>query len=233
MPRSPWARLTSRMTPKTSDRPVASSAYSPPSSTPWTTAFSHSIVRSRSTRRVICGAGQLGGPARQRDPALEQAVDAVGGRERLVDVLLDEQDRGPAGADRRAAPRRAGGRRSGPARARPRRAAAAAGWPSAPARSRAPAARRPTARPRGARPSPPRIGKQLAHGRRSSSGPAARPYAPTSRFSSTVRLGKTRRPSGTSEMPWRTRSWARTGVSGCAVVADLPAGGRLEPGDRP
>ena len=41
---------------------------------------------------MICLPGQIGGPAREGDAALEQAVDVVGRRERLVDVLLDEQD---------------------------------------------------------------------------------------------------------------------------------------------
>ena len=33
------------------------------------------------------------GRARQRDPTLEQAVDAIGDLECLVDVLLDDEDR--------------------------------------------------------------------------------------------------------------------------------------------
>ena len=37
--RSPWARFTSRITPKVSESPVASSAYSPPSRMPCTRAF--------------------------------------------------------------------------------------------------------------------------------------------------------------------------------------------------
>ena len=41
--RSPWARLTNRMTPNASDRPVANSAYRPPSRMPWTMALTQII----------------------------------------------------------------------------------------------------------------------------------------------------------------------------------------------
>ena len=54
-------------------------------------------------------------------------------------------------------------------------------------------------------------------------GPVRRRWAPMSRFSSTVSDGKMRRPSGTSEMPRRTRSCAGTAVERLAVVADAAA----------
>src|SRR5207248_5630738 len=41
--RSPWAILTSRITPKISDSPAANIAYSPPTSTPCTMTLIHSI----------------------------------------------------------------------------------------------------------------------------------------------------------------------------------------------
>jgi len=44
----------------------------------------------------------------------------------------------------------------------------------------------------------------LSYRRSSDQGPARRAVAPISRFSSTVRLGKSRRPSGTIASPART-----------------------------
>ena len=49
--RSPWARLTRRITPNMSDSPVANRAYSPPRSSPWTTTFTQVMRGARSRRR--------------------------------------------------------------------------------------------------------------------------------------------------------------------------------------
>src|SRR6058998_3352734 len=45
MMKSPCARLTTRMMPKTRESPAAKRAYSPPSSTPWITAFIQSMAQ--------------------------------------------------------------------------------------------------------------------------------------------------------------------------------------------
>ena len=51
--------------------------------------------------RVDGFAGQLGGAAGERHPALLEAIDAVGDRHRLDDVLLDDDQAGAVGLDRR------------------------------------------------------------------------------------------------------------------------------------
>src|SRR5262249_25544858 len=94
MMKSPWARLTTRMMPKTSDSPVAKRAYSPPSSTPCTTAFTQSIGGSGSEAEVRGPdllAPEVARPPLEGDPALAQAIQPIAGAERAADVLLDEE----------------------------------------------------------------------------------------------------------------------------------------------
>src|SRR5207302_10100121 len=55
-------------------------------------------------RRDDLLARELARPTLQRDPPLEQAVGPVGARERLADVLLDEDDRRPGARDLRHGP---------------------------------------------------------------------------------------------------------------------------------
>ena len=139
---------------------------------------------------------------------------------RTLQVLLDEHDRRPL-ADQglqRLVDRLDGDRARG--RARPRRAAAAADSPSAHGRSPSPAARRRTGSRRAAGAAASASGRPRARSRRSS-GPA-RAAPPTSRFSSTVRSGKSRRPSGTSAIPIRSRSWAADARDVGAVEEDAP-----------
>src|SRR5215813_13524982 len=102
MMKSPWARLTTRMMPNTSDSPVAKSAYRPPSSTPCTTAFTQSMAGRGSdaeVRGLDLLAAEVARPALEGDPALAQAVQPVARRERAADVLLDEQGGGALAGD--------------------------------------------------------------------------------------------------------------------------------------
>ena len=179
---------------------------SPPTRRPKYAAVTCSRVRS------------VAGPSSD-DPALEHADDAVGDVERAREVLLDE--RPPSCRPRRcgASERRRRRRRPARGRARPRRAAPARGWSSARGRSRWPAARprRAATRPLAERP---RAAGTPRAPRRSSTARAAPCSRRDQRFSSTVRLGNSRRPSGTSAMPRRTRWWAGTPATSVAVEAD-------------
>ena len=155
----------------------------------------------------------------------------VGGGEGLVDVLLDEQRASCPGADRR----QRGVELLDDDRCETERHLVEqqqrAGCSSAPARSRAPAARRPTAGP------PSACAAARAAGTcrppwTASTVPAAGGSAPTSRFSSTDRLGKIRRPSGTRAMPRATRWWAGTPSSDRPSKRMSPAGDGHRAGDR-
>src|SRR5690606_35856034 len=101
--RSPCARLTIRITPNISDRPVANSAYRPPSSSPWTTALIHCMsvfpVPDTEIGALDLLRAQLRGPPRQHRTALQQAVHPVGHPHRLRHVLLDDERGGPGGHD--------------------------------------------------------------------------------------------------------------------------------------
>src|SRR5262245_21911720 len=103
--RSPWARFTMRMTPNTSESPVAKSAYRPPSKRPCTPALTQSTSLPRrycaidaEVRPLHLLVAELIGPALEYRPALQQALHAVCHRHRLAHVLLDDQGRG-AGFD--------------------------------------------------------------------------------------------------------------------------------------
>src|SRR5450759_2045145 len=96
MPRSPCARLTIRMTPNTRARPTAKRAYNPPRRIPCRDMLtqympSHPEVGCRNVVRA-----ELAGRAVERDPPLEETGYAVGNGEDVLDVLLDDEDRGAA-----------------------------------------------------------------------------------------------------------------------------------------
>ena len=148
--------------------------------------------------------GDVRGGGREHDPALEHAdarapaTDSA--RPRSCSTSTTRGAVGDQRPQRRVDP--LDGDRA-PARARPRRAAAAAGWSSAPGRSRWPAARRRTA----SRPAWPQRSRASGTPRAPCRGSTARagPGRPaTSRFSSTVSSGNSRRPSGTSAIPRAT-----------------------------
>src|SRR5918911_688625 len=95
---SPWAKLIRPMIEKSIARPSASSAYVEPSESPlmhcWTNScsvmsFGHAEVRGL---HAAIAAELVRRPLRV-DPADPHQVGAVGDAKRLVDVLLDEQDR--------------------------------------------------------------------------------------------------------------------------------------------
>ena len=182
-----------------------------------------SIVRRlRSTPRRSASRVSSAGRPVERDAALEQAVDAVGDRERLADVLLDEQDRRALAArwpaiavvelpdDDRREPERdlveqeqARVRHAAPVRSRsaccspPERRAAASSREELEQREQV---------------------VDLAH---ASHGPPGARCAPTRRFSSTVRLGKMRRPSGHEGDPGRDATVGSQPADRLAVEADL------------
>ena len=138
---------------------------------------------------------QVAARAGQHELAGLQHVAAVGQRQRLRGVLLDQQHRDPVGVDLRGRSRRSARRSAGPGPSTARRAAAAAACPSAPARSRASAARRRTAcRPAGEAFLEPR--EQVEHPVETVLVRQRKRNAPISRFSATVIRGKTCRPSG-------------------------------------
>ena len=192
MARSPWARLTNRITPNASDRPVANSAYSPPSRMPCTIALTQTISGLHSE----VGRGdrvpvELAGSTRQRDPTLEQAVQTRSATASACPMSCSTtSDRGAGSCDR--------GHRlvdllhhdRGEAERHLVEQQRVGGWPSAPGRSRPPASRHPRAR------SARRPSRRRAAGTSSSTrvdGPVPWPAAcrrRSRRFSSTVRLGK-------------------------------------------
>ena len=89
------------MTPNMSDRPAASSAYRPPSRRPWITALSQSTTALLDSevrgRDLVPGKRSRG--AFQHRATLEQALHAIGHFEGLVNVLLDQQNRGAVTRD--------------------------------------------------------------------------------------------------------------------------------------
>src|SRR5918995_5902917 len=94
--RVPWARLARRMMPNASDRPVAKSAKTPPRRIPWMTALTHSMRYTPLHPEIGGGdavAGQLVGAPPQRHPALEQAGDVAGPRQRPARVPLPHDPR--------------------------------------------------------------------------------------------------------------------------------------------
>ena len=73
MARSPWARLTNRMTPKASDRPVANSAYNPPSRIPWMRALIQSMRYTPKYAVVMASrVRSAGGPESDTRPSSRQ-----------------------------------------------------------------------------------------------------------------------------------------------------------------
>ena len=173
-------------------------------------------------------ARQFAARALEHEPPLEHAGDAVGDR--------SSRGRGPARRARWSSQPRSG-RLSSDRRLRrrrvrapetPRREAAAAGSSSAHDRWRSPAARR----PRGSR----RACAATAAMRGNASKTAStdqrppRPDAPaTRRFSSTVRFGNRRRPSGTRAIPALTRRCAAVAVMSRPSNTIRPAAGRCAP----
>ena len=164
--------------------------------------FLHRRVRQQ-VRRVV---GQ------RHLPRLEH-VAAVRDLERLVRVLLDEQDRRPLAVDLDDGAEDVGAPAAAPGPATARRAAAGAAAPSARGRWRASAARRRTACRRAAS-----CARRGAGTARTSAPCRRRPAGRgggrrrASRLSSTVRLAKTTRPSGACEIPAR-----RSRAAGCAT----------------
>src|SRR5438093_2191212 len=97
MLKSPWARLTSRMTPKISDSPVANSAYRPPRRTPCTAASTQTMTSGSEVRGGDLLAREMRGLTLQGHRALAKAIDVLGDGQHLADVLLDHDQLGPLG----------------------------------------------------------------------------------------------------------------------------------------
>src|SRR5437763_6899880 len=98
---SPWAKLIRPMIEKSIASPSASSAYVEPSERPLMHCWTNSCSVIRSFRHTEVGglhaavAAELLGRSLDLDPAHAHEVRAVADAERLVDVLLHEQDRHP------------------------------------------------------------------------------------------------------------------------------------------
>ena len=105
----PYAKLTSRRTPKTSPIPTAISAYTAPRPTASTSVWASSGGEDHERYAAISLSVSSASAGRERHPqlAVREDVRAVGERDRALRALLDEQDghapvadRGERGEDR-------------------------------------------------------------------------------------------------------------------------------------
>ena len=107
----PYAKLTSRSTPKTRPMPTAISAKIAPSPIASTCTCRSTASRRKSLRPLArrsrevggdhpVGVGRVGGGQGQAQLAVREHVRPVGERDRALRALLDEEDREPAVADR-------------------------------------------------------------------------------------------------------------------------------------